>query len=394
MVYEARDLLSQRTVHLHIHAASVYTPFDAAMNGMSGPYGSITVKAGSSVDLQISIRDPNFTNSYVPIPLPELALTFVDIGMEDIAGAGQEFVMAGGFSLALQEATTEVLRHESNDRTMFSANAQVTASDVTVNPMAMTQLQKNRAIVLFYSDVHEVNLTIGASNGRTPRGFNIGFFPALLCAPTTDGAEPPANRSMPKLPTLALNAGDRAIEATVGATFQKWFAVKGDTVRVGSPVALTKHPNGMMDLVTSTHDGTVVAAQPLRPGDLVSERVSDNVIAVIGSGRKIAEIAEITHVTQGVGQIPVAMWWMQALCLLGTCGLGGRLLTDHSLTDRNRAEYGGNYAPVATRSLAVARVQVPSRHGDRAESPPRSGLDTMAEPPDGGPARRSSWPAM
>jgi hypothetical protein len=405
MVYEAQDLRSGKVVHLHINAASVYSPV-SAKNGWSGTsYGSINLKAGTSVDLRISVRDPLSTNIHSPIGLPELAFTFAGLGMESADGAGQEFVIAEGYTRALLEpSTTTITNNTANGRTIFHARTQNPSYGIRQDPMRMTQQQKDHSVVLFYNDVQELNITIGSSFGRKPHSFSFAAFPALLCAATAGGpggggaASAPAPRRgrgnssrRSVLPPLPLVPGGLAIKQVIdGSTFQKWFAVKGDFVHAGSPVALTKRANGMMDFVTSVRNGTLVAVQPLQPGERIRNRVQDSVIAVIANGSVQLghgsvqldngsdqhengslqhdngsvqhDVFTVVQNKTSVGfapqrpqrhrhrhidqiQIPMASWWFLTICLLGSCGLSWCLM-------RHAAqENGGRYTPVGAFSL-------------------------------------------
>jgi biotin carboxyl carrier protein len=153
-------------------------------------------------------------------------------------------------------------------------------------------MQKDRSVVFFYKNIHEFNITMGATKGKEPRFMTFIASPLLLCAATKDieSQSRPVHSTSSVLPNLTVHQTQVAIKGTGPEhTFRRWFVDSGDPVRPGSWIVLTRHPaTGRMTIVTSNVTGTVAAIHhSFVRGDIILDRVKDNVMAVLQKTEKL-----------------------------------------------------------------------------------------------------------
>merc|ERR1712113_181435 len=86
----------------------------------------------------------------------------------------------------------EVKRLENDDgTTRFEATTEGNFDDNPVDPLLLTQQQKNRAVTVFFSNIDEVNFVLGATPASDPgawRCFEFVLHPVLKCAKTLKAA--------------------------------------------------------------------------------------------------------------------------------------------------------------------------------------------------------------
>merc|ERR1712039_79150 len=77
---------------------------------------------------------------------------------------------------------------------VYTATKAGNGSDNPTDPLALTPLQKNRAVTVRFEDKSSFDFEIGASKGSHGRVFSFVLRPSLLCAKTKmpDGALMPA----------------------------------------------------------------------------------------------------------------------------------------------------------------------------------------------------------
>merc|ERR1711920_558507 len=128
--------------------------------GLVGKYGQITVKPGTSVRLKIETYDMETRQK---VHMPNAAVTFFDLDMA--AGREQvEFLTVGGYDRIETTPNTEIRRIQNSDNTTrFEASTFGTFDDNPVDPLLLTEQQKNRAVTVYFSDRDEVTFTLGAS---------------------------------------------------------------------------------------------------------------------------------------------------------------------------------------------------------------------------------------
>mmetsp|Transcript_81375 Transcript_81375/g.239018 ORF Transcript_81375/g.239018 Transcript_81375/m.239018 type:complete len:552 (-) Transcript_81375:272-1927(-) len=172
-----------------ITATSPYSPGWTQMNGLShglvGKYGQVTIKPGTSVTLKIRTFD---LESGELVDMPTAAFTFFDLD-EDKGHEASEFITVGSFDSYELTNDTEVTKTHNADGTVtFKASTQGTFDDNPVDPLLLTEQQKNRAVTVRFSNAKEVTVTIGAtvapSDPGTWRCFIFVAHPVLKCAKT------------------------------------------------------------------------------------------------------------------------------------------------------------------------------------------------------------------
>lgn len=170
-----------------VTANTVYVPslpsFNGLSDGLDTKYGTIVVRPGTSVNLTFRIHDPDTGK---PIRMSSVSYTFFDLD-EGILHSEREFIKARDFSNVELAKNTEVERVQHLDgSTTFQATTKGTFQDNPVDPLLLTQQQKNRAVTLTYKDAAEVSVVIGSSGGGTSpaRAFQFVAHPVLECAKT------------------------------------------------------------------------------------------------------------------------------------------------------------------------------------------------------------------
>jgi len=158
------------------------------VNGICGKFACINLKPGESVKLRAHAYDPILNES---IPLPHGVISFFDL---DKGPKAVEHVTVTGFKTYYLSNETEVNVTEDGKFTTFTATMEGTGTDNPTDPVALTPLQKNRAITIEYADAPYFDFEVGTSAGHTGRVFTFVFRPSLLCAKTKmpDGSLLPA----------------------------------------------------------------------------------------------------------------------------------------------------------------------------------------------------------
>merc|ERR1711994_136559 len=108
--------------------------------------------------------------------------------------AVEHVTVKDGFEIYYLSNETEVNVTEDGKFTTFTATMEGTGTDNPTDPLALTPLQKNRAITIEYADAPYFDFEVGTSAGHTGRVFTFVFRPSLLCAKTKmpDGTLLPA----------------------------------------------------------------------------------------------------------------------------------------------------------------------------------------------------------
>jgi len=274
-------------VELVLHARGSYEPFAPRLNGFSGQYGSVNIRQGSHADLNVSVRDHL---SQKVITLPEAALTFFNIaGDQGRFARSVEKITAGGFHRRVVAVKSEVhIANASAGRTMFRANASDMSGESPQDPRYLTVRQRSRAVSLLFSDFREQTITITAERGGPARFLNFLPTPTLLCAKTVrEGFRPPSlvprSSSDPPGRLSALHRGANRVPVNVerSSTLVLWEVEEGDSVVEGDIIAIIKVGDAIQQ-VLSPAPGKVLERQPLKPGEVLDQRVAGETIALIG----------------------------------------------------------------------------------------------------------------
>jgi len=176
-----------------ITALSQYTPGWTHMNGLShgivGKYGQVTIRAGTSVTLKIQSVD---LRTQEVMHQPSAVFTFFDLD-EGTNHSSSEYIevrgpgQPGGFTSVETSADTEVKNTTSEDGTVtFRATTLGTFDDNPVDPLLLTDQQRNRAVTFRFEDVDEITVVIGAAPSPADpmnwRCFSFVGHPVLKCA--------------------------------------------------------------------------------------------------------------------------------------------------------------------------------------------------------------------
>lgn len=178
--------LTVKHLEFRITANTPYNPglpmYNGIYKGLVGKYGTVVVMPGSSVNLTFRVFDLNTSK---PIRMPSVAFTFFDLD-EYRDHAASEFIRASGFTRADLSEDTEVSRFSDPDgTTTFQATTAGNFNDNPVDPLLLTEQQKNRAVTLTFTDTDEVTVVLGATPGPSAaRAFTFVGHPVLQCAKT------------------------------------------------------------------------------------------------------------------------------------------------------------------------------------------------------------------
>jgi len=158
------------------------------MGGIDSKYGTIVVKAGTSANLTFQVFD---RDTGLPIRMPSVSYTFFDLD-EGEYHQESEYITVGSFkSLELSKDTELKQTDNADGTTTIRASTMGTFKDNPVDPLLLTEQQKNRAVTLTFTDVEKVTVVIGATAGFSSpaRAFSFVGHPVLACAKTVGKAK-------------------------------------------------------------------------------------------------------------------------------------------------------------------------------------------------------------
>jgi len=165
---------NQGDADLVIFPKTPYTPCDAGANGAaSHRMGSISVKSGTSVDLQFALVN---TDSGAPMAVEDLAIKLFDLDQGE-GGKSSELVSGKGFTeFQVVHGSAIVSATDPNGITMFHAGA--TEVGMEHDPRNATSESERRSVTLVYKHVSRVELSLEVSPGSLCQSFE---FAARAC---------------------------------------------------------------------------------------------------------------------------------------------------------------------------------------------------------------------
>lgn len=322
MVYKTIDLgkgagdMLNREVYMTINGTGPgYAPFSPRLNGMQGKYGSINLNSDSRVDLIFNFYDMHTREQ---LTLPEFAMTWFDLDTGK-GGFSAEYVVIGGFTKYKLTDTSEVqVQKQPDGRVKFSGTTYGTGEDNPLDPMFLTQQQRDRAVTLLFGPTKTLNVTVGALPGLSPRFFTFVGRPSLLCAVTVQ------DHYKPPLPDLTWNPPrEHALIANMGEKFVSFEVLKGSQVSKGD-LLVTTQIHGIMKEYKAPCDGIVTQIQDkLRVGDDLDMRLSEKIMLVVKKPTISPLALEIGDVPGGPGQSDSVP--LEALFVEYTVNVGDRV---------------------------------------------------------------------
>jgi len=216
-------LSTGRTVEVTGHSISELCQSGHCDEAMS--FGSVNLHSGMSGTITFSFFDRNLQPKY----LDEISLTWFDldhagcVGWPDSACKAEsvESVMPiGNYSAYLSSTTTVEYRLE-HSGTVFTARNQGIGEDNPINSRLLTQDQVDKAVTSMYKSVHEIKVTLAASEGvaGAARYFFFDFVPTLLCAETVK-EWPPWVKIRKVLPPLTSPAAESPASRSSGSAYR------------------------------------------------------------------------------------------------------------------------------------------------------------------------------
>lgn len=171
------------TVDVDIRNTSVYTAVDTAKNGVDHAMGSINVRAGSSVNLNVTFINQKTSK---PIVVKNAVITILDLDTSPVDQNGvnknQESATVDGWYAYYVTNTTKVgITTLEDDRLFATALYPGNALDNPDSPINMTDDALDRAVAFEFHDRSHVQLSFAVANGNVKKGrnFMIAGFSAL-----------------------------------------------------------------------------------------------------------------------------------------------------------------------------------------------------------------------
>lgn len=184
IVYKATDLTPgkiPKPLKIHVHASTEYKAGHASYNGIHGKYGLITLAAGNKASFRIEIHDAKTDKM---LTLAEQYFTFFDLDQSK-DGSAQEFIQLKAAAVLLTKGTEVKNKKLPDGSVEFRASKWGNGDDNPSDPLALTVLQKNRAVTAEFINFDHVNVTLGCEAGSHARYFMFVARPSLVCALTT-----------------------------------------------------------------------------------------------------------------------------------------------------------------------------------------------------------------
>jgi len=172
---------SSKHVNLEVNVPvdSLYFPFNASSNGLSGPFGAINFVAGSHVDLMFHFTDANTHEGISP---GTFFLTFTGIDMQK--QGGRESVTVYDY-LWFKTAEPSGIKTETSCDGMNSTFRATESAGVelipTDHPMTMDNVHRNRSVTLLMPGTTSFKVTMRAESGWAGRNILFAGQSNLVC---------------------------------------------------------------------------------------------------------------------------------------------------------------------------------------------------------------------
>jgi len=173
LVYQNIGIQDGASVDLVVTAATPYEPNSALKNGLRGGlFGIINQKVNNAVDLNFRFVDRQGS----PVTMDPFFFTLYDIdqGMDH---ASRESVTVRGFSeYRVGEETELRIEVMGDDSATFTSSLRGGKVDNPTHPMALTNAEKERTVVLKFPETSEFSLSFSeADYADTDQGRNLLF---------------------------------------------------------------------------------------------------------------------------------------------------------------------------------------------------------------------------
>lgn len=165
-----------RDIIVHVNAVTPYASSSAHMNGKKEDFGAIHVDAGSEVKVLVHFTDLDGKH----LTLEHFHMTFYDLD-EAPGHLSQEYIIATGHPHTDRDAHTDVKEEHVHGDVEFEATEIGSGADNPESASDLTNLQRDRSVVLSYSHIKQFHVTIGAKAGHSPRAFEFSLTSALSC---------------------------------------------------------------------------------------------------------------------------------------------------------------------------------------------------------------------
>jgi len=178
IVYANVATFEGRTLDLVVRdIGGTYKAAKPEINGVTGPLGTIAVKAGSSANLEFKIVD---TSTGEAVALPSLALTILDLDTGK-KGKGAESVEVCGTDSAMVAEGSELGQVVSADCTKFTATTVGNGADNPSSALDLSPAQAKRVATYTFRNLDTFKVTFEVSKGWGQRPFLFAFHPGIAC---------------------------------------------------------------------------------------------------------------------------------------------------------------------------------------------------------------------
>jgi len=188
-----------QSVDLVMKTTSDYTPGMSPNtgNGAQNGFGSVTVWAGTSVDVELTLVD---SSTGAPVNVDEFTIWVYDIDMGK-RGRGKESVKACGADVtALSPDPSYMKGTTAGDCTTFEATRKGTKKDNPTDRNTLDDGQKKRVVKATWSNTDKANVHLALGPGGDGRGFMFTATAKTLCTTTTTTTTPAYSTPKPRPP--------------------------------------------------------------------------------------------------------------------------------------------------------------------------------------------------
>lgn len=177
LLFASAGMIKGVSVDVKMVAVGLYEPFNAAVNGVSGSLGVVSLKLGSSATFDFLLLESGTEN---PVSVDGMSITFLDID-EGKRAKGRATISVCDAAVALPD-TTELTLKQDGSCTSISSSKKGTGKDNPTSTAALTDVQKMKIVTVNYGAGSKFRVTLGlAPKGKTGRNFNFAFEPVVDC---------------------------------------------------------------------------------------------------------------------------------------------------------------------------------------------------------------------
>lgn len=177
VLFPSAGMIQGVSVDIKMVAVGLYTPFNAAVNGVSGSLGTVSLKLGSSATFDFLLLKSGTTD---PVSVDGMSITFLDVD-EGKRGRGRATIKVCDAAVSLPDVTELSLKNDGSC-TSISSSRKGSAKDNPTSTASLTEVQKKKMVTVNYGAGSKFRVSLAlAPKGKTGRNFNFAFEPVVDC---------------------------------------------------------------------------------------------------------------------------------------------------------------------------------------------------------------------